>query len=107
MPRWKTQSKTGVWLGEFTDPYYELINEGYQVTLSSPKGGEPPIDPMSKMTEHITGTNRRFLDDEIAQQKFRSTLKLENINVAEFDGYFSLVDMARFGTWPIMKRAVE
>ena len=83
-----TNSKTGVWLGEFTDPYYELIDEGYEVTLASPKGGEPPVDPMSKMTEHITGANRRVLDDEVAQEKFRNTIRLEDINVTEFEGLF-------------------
>ena len=83
-----TKSKTGVWLGEFTDPYYELIDEGYEITLASLKGGEPPIDPMSKMTEYISGANRRFLDDEVAQQKFRNTVKLEDLNAADFDGLF-------------------
>jgi putative intracellular protease/amidase len=83
-----TDSKTGVWLGEFTDPYYEFIDKGYDVTLASPKGGQPPIDPLSKMTENITGSNRRFQNDEAAQDKFKNTLKLEEVNVAEFDGVF-------------------
>ena len=83
-----TTSKTGVWLGEFTDPYYEFVDKGYEIVLASPKGGEPPIDPMSKMTEHITGSNRRFKDDETAQRKFKDTRKLEEINVTEFDALF-------------------
>lgn len=83
-----TTSKTGVWLGEFTDPYYEFIDKSYEVTLASPKGGEPPIDPMSKMTESITASNRRFHDDKIAQEKFANTLSLEEINVAGYDALF-------------------
>ena len=83
-----TTSKTGVWLGEFTDPYYEFVDKGYEVVLASPKGGEPPIDPMSKMTIHITGSNRRFQDDKVAQTKFENTLKLEEVNVAEFESLF-------------------
>ncbi|HKH60670.1 MAG TPA: type 1 glutamine amidotransferase domain-containing protein [Flavitalea sp.] len=83
-----TTSKTGVWLGEFTDPYYEFVDKGYDIVLASPKGGEPPIDPMSKMTEHITGSNRRFRDDETAQRKFKNTRKLEEVRVAEFDALF-------------------
>src|SRR5690349_20068013 len=62
-----TKSTSGVWLGEFTDPYYELLDAGYQVDLASPLGGEPPVDPVSKLTEHITSTNRRFLSDQKAQ----------------------------------------
>jgi len=50
-----TGDKTGVWLGEFTDPYYEFLDAGYQVSLASVKGGRPPVDPMSELTEHITG----------------------------------------------------
>ena len=83
-----TDSKTGVWIGEFTDPYYELIDQGYEVTLVSPKGGEPPIDPMSKLTENITASNRRFGDDEVAQQKFANTLQLDGISAADFDAVF-------------------
>lgn len=83
-----TDDKTGVWLGEFTDPYYEFIDKGYRVTLASPKGGEPPIDPMSKVTEHITGSNRRFMDDEAAQAEFRSTLTLSEVQAQDFDALF-------------------
>jgi len=83
-----TDSKTGVWLGEFTDPYYEFIDKGYEVVLASPNGGEPPVDPMSKMTEHITGSNRRFNNDETAKQKFKSTVRLDDINIQEFDAVF-------------------
>jgi putative intracellular protease/amidase len=83
-----TDSKTGLWLGEFTEPYYEFIDKGYEVTLASPKGGEPPIDPLSKITENITASNRRFQDDQIAQNKFSNTLKLDEVNIAEFDGLF-------------------
>ena len=83
-----SDSKTGVWLGEFTDPYYKFVDEGYDVTLVSPKGGEPPIDPLSKLTENITASNRRFQDDEAAQQMFNTTLKLEEVKAANFDSVF-------------------
>jgi putative intracellular protease/amidase len=83
-----TTSKTGVWLGEFTDSYYEFLDKDYEVVLVSPKGGKPPIDPMSKMTENITGANRRFQEDAVAQRKFNDTRKLEQVNVAEFEALF-------------------
>jgi len=83
-----TDSKTGVWLGEFTDPYYEFIDAGYTVTLSSPKGGRPPVDPMSELTEHITGANRRFGDDEIAKHAFSHTIPLNQLSAEVYDAVF-------------------
>lgn len=83
-----TDSKTGVWLGEFTDPYYEFIDAGFEVTLSSPKGGRPPVDPMSELTENITATNRRFQDDEAARSAFSHTTPLNQIKHNDFDAVF-------------------
>jgi putative intracellular protease/amidase len=83
-----TDSKTGVWLGEFTDPYYEFIDAGYTVTLSSPKGGRPPVDWVSELTENITESNRRFQDDEIAKAAFSHTTVLDQINHADYDAVF-------------------
>lgn len=83
-----TDSKTGVWLGEFTDPYYEFIDKGYEVTLASPKGGKPPVDPRSQLTENITSSNRRFHKDEKAQKAFEFTLPLAEINADDFDAVF-------------------
>ncbi|ELR70554.1 ThiJ/PfpI family protein [Fulvivirga imtechensis AK7] len=83
-----TDKTTGVWLGEFTDPYYEFIDKGYEVVLASPKGGEPPLDPRSKLTENITSSNRRFDDDADAQQKFKSTFSLSEVSAADFDALF-------------------
>ena len=83
-----TDKTTGVWLGEFTDPYYEFIDKGYEVVLASPKGGEPPLDPRSKLTENITSSNRRFDNDAEAQQKFRNTLSLSEVTAADFDALF-------------------
>lgn len=83
-----TDAKTGVWLGEFTDPYYEFIDAGFEVALASPLGGEPPVDEMSKLTEQITGSNRRFQDDEVAQIAFKNTLKLDDIEADDYTAIF-------------------
>lgn len=83
-----TDSKTGVWLGEFTEPYYEFIDKGYQVTLASPRGGKPPIDPRSQLTENITSSNRRFQKDEKVQREFDYTLPLKDVNAEDFDAVF-------------------
>ncbi len=83
-----TDSKTGVWLGEFTDPYYEFIDAGYRVTLASPLGGRPPVDPMSELTENITGANRRFQDDEIAKTAFERTNVMSLMKAADYDAIF-------------------
>ena len=82
-----TDDTTGLWIGEFTDPYYEFIDAGHLVTIASPKGGMPPIDEMSELTENITGSNRRFQKDEIAKQALNNTAKLdENFDALFFPG---------------------
>ncbi len=83
-----TDSTTGVWLGEFTDPYYEFIDKGYTVTLASPKGGKPPIDPRSQLTENITSSNRRFKKDEKVQKDFEFTQKLSELTADGYDAVF-------------------
>lgn len=83
-----TDSTTGVWIGEFTDPYYELIDKGYQIKLVSPDGGKPPVDPMSEMTENITASNRRFQKDEVAKNAFANTTRLDEVENEDYDALF-------------------
>jgi len=83
-----TSDTIGLWIGEFTDPYYEFIDAGHQVTLASPKGGMPPIDEMSELTENITNSNRRFQKDKIAKQALSNTAKLDGISAAGYDALF-------------------
>lgn len=83
-----TDKKTGVWLGELTDPYYAYLDAGYGITLCSPKGGQPPIDPLSKLTENVSAANKRFAKDEDAQRAFADTEKLHTIDGADFDTVF-------------------
>jgi putative intracellular protease/amidase len=83
-----TDSKTGLWIGEFTDPYYEFRDKDYTVVLASPEGGHPPIDPFSELTENITGSNRRFVKDDFAQHALKHTLKLEDVDSADYDALF-------------------
>lgn len=83
-----TETTTGLWIGEFTDPYYVFIDAGCEVTLASPKGGKPPIDPMSQLTEHITGSNKRFQEDTFAQRALDHTLVLADVSAANYDSVF-------------------
>lgn len=80
--------KTGLWLEEFAAPYYQFIDAGAQVTLASPKGGRPPIDPKSLTDEALTGMTTRFKDDQKAQEAFANTVKLSEIDFNQFDGVF-------------------
>ena len=83
-----TDTDTGLWIGEFTDPYYEFIDAWHQVTIASPKGGKPPIDTMSELTENITSSNRRFQDDATAKNALNTTLLLEGISASDYDAVF-------------------
>ena len=83
-----TDSTTGLWIGEFTDPYYEFRDKDYTVVLASPKGGHPPIDPMSQLTENITTSNRRFMKDDFAQHALKHTLILADVFASDYDAVF-------------------
>jgi putative intracellular protease/amidase len=83
-----TGKKTGFWLEEFASPYYHLIDAGAQVTLSSPLGGQPPLDPKSNEPDFQTGDTRRFDDDQAAQNELANTAKLAEMKVEDFDAVF-------------------
>ncbi|MDO9274844.1 MAG: type 1 glutamine amidotransferase domain-containing protein [Lutibacter sp.] len=83
-----TGHKTGFWIEEFTAPYYLLTDEGHNVTIASPKGGQPPIDPNSAAENAATTSTKRFDKDEATKKKLANTLKLENVNQNDFDAVF-------------------
>ncbi|WP_232422344.1 type 1 glutamine amidotransferase domain-containing protein [Methylosarcina fibrata] len=83
-----TGKKTGFWLEEFAAPYYVLKDAGADVTLASPRGGQPPVDPKSDEPEFRTKATERFRRDQAARSALASTLKLSEISPREFDAVF-------------------
>ena len=83
-----TGKKTGFWLEEFASPYYHLKDAGVQVTLASPLGGQPPLDPKSHEPDFQTDDTRRFDDDKAAQNELANTAKLAEMKVEDFDAVF-------------------
>ena len=83
-----TNDKTGFWLEEFAAPYYVLKDAGHSITLASPKGGQPPLDPKSEAPDAQTDATRRFKADRDAQSRLAATDILGEINPAGFDGVF-------------------
>lgn len=83
-----TGKKTGFWLEEFASPYYHLKDAGAQVTLASPRGGQPPLDPKSHEPDFQTDDTRRFDDDQDAQNELANTAKLAEMKVEDFDAVF-------------------
>lgn len=83
-----TGEKTGFWLEEFATPYYYFIDNGANVTLASPKGGQPPIDPKSSLPEGQTENTKRFNSDAKAKALLANTKTLSEISFEEFDGVF-------------------
>jgi len=68
-----TGKKTGFWLEEFAAPYYKLADQGTNITIASPKGGHPPIDPKSDKSENQTEATTRFKQDPSLQYKLAHT----------------------------------
>lgn len=83
-----TGNKTGFWLEEFVAPYYVFLDGGAQVTLASPKGGQPPVDPKSHDPGDESDTVIRFNKDEGAQAALAHTVALSSIEVDDFDAIF-------------------
>lgn len=83
-----TGNKTGFWLEEFTAPYYAFRDAGAEVTLASPKGGQPPVDPNSEADEALTDSTRRFSKDAAAKSAMSSTKKLADVTMDAFDAVF-------------------
>lgn len=83
-----TGEKTGFWLEEFAAPYYVLRDAGAEITLASPKGGQPPLDPKSDSEDAQTDATRRFKQDDAAQQALANTVKLSSVDADQFDAVF-------------------
>ena len=83
-----TGRKTGFWLEELAAPYYIFKDAGAQITLASPKGGQPPLDPVSNAPESQTEDTRRFEADAEATEALAQTRKLSDLDEADYDTVF-------------------
>lgn len=83
-----TGEKTGFWLEELAAPYYVLTDAGAEVTLASPKGGLPPLDPKSADVSAKTDDTRRFEADDEAQKLLANTHRLADMKIDDFDAIF-------------------
>jgi putative intracellular protease/amidase len=83
-----TGRKTGFWLEEFAAPYFVFRDAGVELTLASPKGGQPPIDPKSDLPENQTPAMARFKKDLSAQKALSQTVKLADMRAEDFDTIF-------------------
>jgi putative intracellular protease/amidase len=91
--------QTGFWLEEFTAPYYALLAAGAEITLASPSGGQPPIDPLSDRAGNQSDTVERFKSDHAARTALADTLWLHQVVAEDFDaalyvgGHGSMLDL--------------
>src|SRR5437764_14848230 len=83
-----TGRKTGFWLEEFAAPYFVFRDAGVDLTLASPKGGQPPVDPKSDLPENQTDAMARFKQDPLAQKALAKTIKLSDVTAADYHTVF-------------------
>ncbi len=83
-----TGKKTGFWLEEFAAPYFVFHDAGANISLASPKGGQPPLDPKSDEPGSQTEATKRFKQDAKAQGALATTVKLANVVTEDFDAVF-------------------
>ncbi|MDO6543528.1 type 1 glutamine amidotransferase domain-containing protein [Photobacterium sanguinicancri] len=83
-----TGHKTGFWVEEFAAPYYRFLDANVDITLASPAGGQPPIDPNSELEQSQTDATVRFNQDADAQLVLANTLKLADVSEHDYDAIF-------------------
>ncbi|MDA2918395.1 type 1 glutamine amidotransferase domain-containing protein [Desulfobacterota bacterium AH_259_B03_O07] len=83
-----TGEKTGFWLEEFAAPYFVFKDAGAEITLASPKGGQPPLDPKSDEPDFQTEATDRFKEDKEAQTALANTLRLSSVSAEDYDAVF-------------------
>lgn len=83
-----TGEKTGFWVEEFAAPYYVMADAGVELTIASPKGGQPPIDPKSAAPDAQTDATKRFNSDTELKNKLAHSVKLSEVNQADYDAVF-------------------
>ncbi len=83
-----TGKKTGFWLEEFAAPYYVFKDANADITIASPKGGQPPLDPKSDEPDFQTAATNRFKDDLEAQTALANSLKLSEVSAQDYDAVF-------------------
>ncbi|MFC3607891.1 type 1 glutamine amidotransferase domain-containing protein [Stutzerimonas tarimensis] len=83
-----TGKPTGFWLEEFAAPFYLLKDEGAEIVLASPRGGQPPLDPKSAEEQAQTAMTRRFEADSEARARLASTFRLDEVSAVDFDALF-------------------
>lgn len=83
-----TGKKTGFWLEELAAPYYAFKDAGAEITLASPKGRQPPLDPKSNEPDFQTDLTHRFEADEAAKAQLADTVRLDSVSQADFDTVF-------------------
>ena len=83
-----TGEKTGFWVEEFASPYYAFIEAGIQVSLASPAGGQPPIDPKSEAEGFQTASTKRYDADSEVQALMAKTAVLANVKAEDYDAVF-------------------
>jgi putative intracellular protease/amidase len=83
-----TGRKTGFWLEELAAPYYAFKDAGVEITLASPKGGRPPLDPKSNEPDMRTDLTLRFEKDAAAEAQLDKTIRLDSVRQQDFDTVF-------------------
>jgi len=83
-----TDHKTGFWVEEFAAPYYVFKDAGFDITLASPQGGQPPVDPTSQLADFETDATKRYDQDDVVKAELANTVVLSSVNESDYDAVF-------------------
>lgn len=77
--------KTGLWLSELTHIYHNAKEQGFEITIASPKGGNIPIDPESLKPLILDDISKACLNDPEFMDVLQHTEKLDKVSELLFD----------------------
>lgn len=83
-----TGKKTGFWLEELAAPYRRFTEAGYDITLASPAGGQPPLDPKSNQPNFRTEDTHWFEANTEATAALANTVRLDSVSAEDYDTVF-------------------
>jgi len=83
----------GMWIAELSHPYWEFVENGYEVTIASPDGGKLELDSWSNPHDESGYSahdllSAGFLAMPQTKELIENTVKLSDVNPDDYDALF-------------------
>lgn len=79
---------TGLWLSELTHIYHQGVQNGWTMTIASPKGGNVPLDPESLKPLILDKVSKKYLDDRVFMDALENSRAITDVTDTTFDAVY-------------------